>query len=623
MRKALLCGINAYPTAPLKGCINDVENLHNLLTETFGFAPQNIRVIKDEQVVKSNLLKEWRWLTEGANAGDTLVFHFSGHGSNVPDVNGDEADLRDEITCLYDIDFSNSDSYLSDDEWYELVQDVNTDANLIIIKDTCHSGGSTRLLGVQDDQGFEKIILAETSQIEGNYSFDQDNSEKSIPNSRFLVPPGLPSHSWRSGDMLKPSLLSQAGQVNLMACKESQTAADAYIGNNFNGAFTYYLCKALRNNQELDSLSLIKTVVEQLKGHYEQIPQHEGENIPAPIFGGWNEKEDNENAVIPVTPQLSLLGSEEEQKTQQMLIQAYMKLLDTLTVMQSPARSLSQRQGIGRMLVTVHGIGSHSAGYSNQWWQSLQPHVGNTFNSSGLGEGRHEVVWSDLVNKTRSLYRNLDSVQVNQLRQSILDVIKDRQDQVLSDKNRSVIQMPTMRGDSISIDDFLIYMLNDNMRRKIIKRFTEVINPLLLAGITLDIISHSWGTVVAYEGLRELEGQNGLPGRVANWFTVGSALSLAPVQGRLRPENRPKGNRLAPYPALVDKWINLDAEGDMVGGRLARKFPVNREYLKLSPTTCPRRFWGFDLGCAHSSYFKPENLKVNKDIFAKHILESS
>src|SRR3954451_18518769 len=35
-------------------------------------------------------------------AGDLLFLTYSGHGGQVPDVNGDEDDKRDETWCLYD-----------------------------------------------------------------------------------------------------------------------------------------------------------------------------------------------------------------------------------------------------------------------------------------------------------------------------------------------------------------------------------------------------------------------------------------------------------------------------------------------------------------------------------------
>jgi hypothetical protein len=302
-----------------------------------------------------------------------------------------------------------------------------------------------------------------------------------------------------------------------------------------------------------------------------------------------------------------------------MVYRAHMKFLDTMVELQGVSLPERGLRASGRVLVTVHGIGNHPPGYSNSWWQALSPHVGATFDPSDLGRGRQEVLWSDLVNRSRSLQRSLPAEEVNALRQSILDVIDDRQSHDAARSGR-LDQLPVARGGAIAIDDFLVYMLDDGMRRRILERFTRVVGPLLAAGTRIDLISHSWGTVVAYEGLRELE-KRGLTGRVANWFTAGSALSIAPVQGRLRQENRPANGRRAPYPALVDAWINLDAKGDLVGGPLGSRFPVTREYLELDPTSCARQFWGgYEIGCAHGSYFQVPNLRVNRDIFAGHIL---
>jgi hypothetical protein len=274
-------------------------------------------------------------------------------------------------------------------------------------------------------------------------------------------------------------------------------------------------------------------------------------------------------------------------------------------------------RGVNRCLVAVHGIGSHRPNYSDGWWEALKPHVSTVYPDGILGGDRQEVIWSDLVNHIR----NVNSPEADELRQSILDVIEDRREHEISSSSvRSLSEMPTMRGSEIAIDDFLIYMLNNSMRQNIIDRFTSIVRPLLETGVEIDVISHSWGTVVAYEGLRELEKINNLSGKVNNFFTVGSALSLGPVQSRLRPENKPTRNRKAPRPKMVKRWFNLDAKGDLVGGSLARKFEIDQDYLNLTPTSCSRKLWGYDLGCAHGSYFQIENLQVNRDIFAHHIL---
>jgi pimeloyl-ACP methyl ester carboxylesterase len=139
---------------------------------------------------------------------------------------------------------------------------------------------------------------------------------------------------------------------------------------------------------------------------------------------------------------------------------------------------------------------------------------------------------------------------------------------------------------------------------------------LLDSGLHVHVISHSWGTVVAYEGLRHLD-EVSLSGRVENLFVVGSALSLGPVQANLfgRVTN---GRR----PTHVDRIINLDAGGDLVGGSIAGEFDVHTQYLDLEPTGCatiPFTNVALNMSCAHSSYFQPRNLRVNRDIFARGI----
>ena len=646
VRKALLCGINAYSKQPLRGCVNDAQSLRDLLVSQFDFRPEDIHLLKDAEGVKSRVRQEWQWLTAGAAPGDTLVFHFSGHGSNVPDQNGDETDGRDEITCLYDMDFDDPNTYILDDEWYEWVRQVRRDANLIIVKDTCHSGGSSRAMPVRDSRGMVHEMLVSSSQASRGLGAEGPVPETQVSVNRFLVPPDLGLDGSRAvvSRAVKPSKLRRAADLNLnlMACQETQTAADAYINGTFNGAFTYYLCQALRANPDLDSQSLVKAVATSLKSGYEQVPVHEGRAMSGPIFGrGGGLAPANATPIVTAVPASVSPGPAASGRSmapvQERLIEAYMKLLDTVVALEAGAQAgpavgaelLAAEAGRGpgtakRVLVNVHGIGKHGEGFSNNWWNALSPHVGGLFEPSTLGQGRIEVLWSDLVN-SRGLADaqayGVDAPGAEALRAAIMEVIEDRGDRE-APRGLGLEQRPATRGFLDGLDDFLIYMLNEGMRRQILDRFTSKVGPLLDAGVTVDVMSHSWGTVVAYEGLRELEARP-RPGRVAHFFTVGSALSIGPVQETLRPANRPSQGGRAPFPSLANSWINLDAQGDLVGGSLARRFPVSREYLNLLPTTCPKRLWGYDLGCAHGSYFQASNTAVNRDIFAAHLLDQA
>ena len=87
-RKAVLVGINylKHQRGRLKGCINDVKNMEQFLLQR-GFQAANMRILTDDlsdpsrQPTRANILRDLRWLASGARPGDSLFFHYSGHGS--------------------------------------------------------------------------------------------------------------------------------------------------------------------------------------------------------------------------------------------------------------------------------------------------------------------------------------------------------------------------------------------------------------------------------------------------------------------------------------------------------------------------------------------------------------
>jgi hypothetical protein len=65
--------------------------------------------------------------------------------------------------------------------------------------------------------------------------------------------------------------------VLFAGCRDNQTSADAYISGSYNGAFTYYFAKHLRDTQgNITKAELIKRVRASLKFNgFAQIPQLE------------------------------------------------------------------------------------------------------------------------------------------------------------------------------------------------------------------------------------------------------------------------------------------------------------------------------------------------------------
>ena len=114
--KALLVGINQYPDPrnSLRGCINDIVDMQHFISVTNKvYSTAQIKLLTDKAATKKGILLQLEWLLEGIEAGDQILFHYSGHGAQLPcqKIAGDvweEKDGLDEIICPYDFDGSNA-----------------------------------------------------------------------------------------------------------------------------------------------------------------------------------------------------------------------------------------------------------------------------------------------------------------------------------------------------------------------------------------------------------------------------------------------------------------------------------------------------------------------------------
>jgi hypothetical protein len=176
VRRALLVGVNHYPDPRnnLKGCVNDVLMMAQMLTTNYQFESSDIRLLTDERATTSGIRQRLRWLVEDTAPGSVLLFRFSGHGSQVRDRDGDELDDGlDEILCPYDLDW---DDPFSDDEIAQVIEAVPQGVNFTIVLDCCHSGTGTR-------------------------QFFKEPAANRAPNPRYLVPP--PDVAFRAADRIE------------------------------------------------------------------------------------------------------------------------------------------------------------------------------------------------------------------------------------------------------------------------------------------------------------------------------------------------------------------------------------------------------------------------------------
>jgi hypothetical protein len=144
-KKAVLVGINYFNSRHmLKGCINDSNCMRHMLTTKFGFPAASILTLTEEQpsaVMKPtryNMHMAMVWLIQGCQAGDSLVFHYSGHGSQQRDYSGEEADGFNETLCP--VDFETAGMIVDDEINDTIVKPLPHGVRLHAIIDACHSG---------------------------------------------------------------------------------------------------------------------------------------------------------------------------------------------------------------------------------------------------------------------------------------------------------------------------------------------------------------------------------------------------------------------------------------------------------------------------------------------------
>lgn len=265
-KKALLIGINRYriPGADLRGCVNDVKNIQAILTQYYGFASKDITTLTDLQATTKAMQSAIRTLIRGGQKGDVLLLHYSGHGANVPDDDGDEADQRDEILCPTDLDWKKP---LLDDWLRKTFDDLRSGVSLTVIMDCCHSGSNTRKLEPPDapriarylPNPWDLVAVESGRKLRGTVRGSLRVSALAKRRRRDVV------------DVDIPELL-------ITGCRDTQTSADAYMGGSYNGALTYCLVNTIKAAAgQLSYRQLHERTVRRLKQErFDQVPQLEG-----------------------------------------------------------------------------------------------------------------------------------------------------------------------------------------------------------------------------------------------------------------------------------------------------------------------------------------------------------
>jgi len=233
-KKAFLVGVNDYaPVGPggpdLNGCVNDVKDMATTLTAP-GFVPSNpstLRICTNARATRANIMNGVKWLVTGAQSGDLLVFYYSGHGSQVADLEGDEIDKLDETICPHD--FATA-GMIKDDDLRQALAGVKPGVLLEVLFDSCHSGTATR----NPTSGFTPRFIPPPL----DYGFFLESNPLTAKRRLLRARPNT-----KSSDL---QVVPDLNHVLWAACHDFQTSGETMIENSIRGMFTYAFCKVLR-----------------------------------------------------------------------------------------------------------------------------------------------------------------------------------------------------------------------------------------------------------------------------------------------------------------------------------------------------------------------------------------
>ena len=98
---ALVVGVDDYVHInPLAGAVNDARDVSDALA---GIAARDVRVLLDRDATREAIFESWSELSEAAGTGDTLIFHFAGHGDR-QDAILEGHELKDNMFLLSNFD---------------------------------------------------------------------------------------------------------------------------------------------------------------------------------------------------------------------------------------------------------------------------------------------------------------------------------------------------------------------------------------------------------------------------------------------------------------------------------------------------------------------------------------
>ena len=196
-------------------------------------------VLLTKKATRGATLAAMRAAAKTLTSGDFFFVSYSGHGGQVPDVNGDEADKKDETWCLYD-------GQLIDDELYAELGKFKAGVRILVLSDSCHSGTVTReaifpptTIPSQRPKNMPDAVAMRTYREHQDF---YDKLQKDVARNAgkpVVDPDNALAQLAVSGRLSAIAANFAASLILISGCQDNQTSMDG----EHNGAFTEQLLK--------------------------------------------------------------------------------------------------------------------------------------------------------------------------------------------------------------------------------------------------------------------------------------------------------------------------------------------------------------------------------------------
>lgn len=244
----------------LIACENDAQDMEQLAKNS---GIEGRATLLTAQATVENITAELGKAARLLTPGDFLLFTYSGHGGQVPDLNGpeDESDRLDETMCFFDREYI-------DDELYREFEAFAEGVRILCLLDCCHSGTGIRVRDILTPEAMqEQFQTTDPDQVEVTSKLMPLDKQAELyeQNKKFFDDIQRKLNAKDNRELGATALLISACQDNQLAADGlrnglfTATLLDVWNGGGFTGGYKAFHREILKRMPATQSPNLFVT----------------------------------------------------------------------------------------------------------------------------------------------------------------------------------------------------------------------------------------------------------------------------------------------------------------------------------------------------------------------------